>query len=103
MSIIHIIFGLMFSVTGYLFAKGKIHQYLTPWEKMPENEKAKIDIVPLCKNIGLIIFLAGAIFLAGGMWEQFREHLFVIAMVIWIVIAGIDLYCIESKHWYEIS
>ena len=98
-----IFFGIIFLITGILFATGKLHEHITAWKNMPIEEKRRIKIVPLCMNIGLVIALSGVIFLINGFWSGFRDHLFVISMVAWLILAGIDLFFIEKKHWYEIN
>ena len=103
MNLTCIFFGIMFLITGILFANGKIHKYITAWKNMPEEEKRKIRIRPLCRNIGGIIALSGIIFLINGFWQGFRDHLFVISMIIWMILSGIDLFLIERKHLYEMN
>ena len=98
-----IIFGIIFLITGILFAAGKLHNHITAWKNMPDDEKRRIKIIPLCKNIGSMISLSGVIFLVNGFWQGFSNHLFVIFMVAWRVLSGIDLFFIEKKRWYEIN
>ena len=102
MNITCIFFGIIFLITGILFAAGKVHEHITAWKNMPEEEKRRIRISPLCRNIGGVIALSGVIFLISGFWQGFRDRVFVISMVCWLVLAGIDLFFIEKKHWYEI-
>lgn len=97
-----IFFGIVFLITGILFAAGKLHKHITAWKNMPIEEKRKIKIIPLCRNIGAVIALSGVIFLIKGLWQGFRDQLFVILMIIWLVLAGVDLFFIEKKHGYEI-
>lgn len=47
-----IFFGMLFCAAGFVFACGKGHIYLSAWKNMPQAEKNKIKIVPLCRNIG---------------------------------------------------
>lgn len=96
-----IVFGLLFTAAGALFAMGKLHERIAAWKNMPEEEKAGIRIVPLCRNIGEMIGLSGLIFLAKGFWPGFSNHWFVAAMIAWLVVAGFDLYYIEKSHKYE--
>ena len=98
-----IFFGMIFLIAGILFAAGKLHGYISAWRNMPMEEKRKIKIIPLCKNIGTVIALSGVIFLINGLWQGFRDHLFVITMVAWLILAGVDLFFIEKRHWYEIN
>ena len=47
-----IFFGILFTITGFLFACGKGYIHLSAWKHMPQEEKDKIKIIPLCRNIG---------------------------------------------------
>lgn len=91
-----IFFGAVFSVVGILFAAGKLHPYLSAWKHMSPKEKEKINIVPLCHNIGEIILLSGIIFLLKGIFPSFQEHWFTASMIAWLIVAGLDL-CFISK------
>ena len=101
MNIPCLIFGIIFLVAGLLFVCGKLHIFIGAWKKMPEEEKNKIRIKPLCRNIGSIIMLSGILFLFGGIFATFREHWFVISMIIWLVIAGIDVFYIYKSKRYQ--
>ena len=59
-----IFFGVLFTVAGFVFACGKGHTHLSAWKNMPQPEKDKIKIRPLCRNIGEVIALNGIIFLS---------------------------------------
>ena len=98
-----IFFGIIFLFAGILFAAGKLHRHIVAWKNMPSEEKRRIRIIPLCKNIGSIIALSGVIFLISGFWQGFRDRLFSISIIGWLILAGIDLFLIEKKHWYEIN
>lgn len=100
MNITCLIFGVIFLIAGFLFAIGKLHVLLAAWKKMPNEEKEKIRIMPLCRNIGLMIMLSGALFLINGFWESFRDRWFALSMIIWLVVAGLDVWFItKSKHY----
>ena len=92
-----IFFGVLFTLGGFVFATGNGHSHLSAWKNMPPEEKEKIAIVPLCRNIGEIIALNGIIFLLKGLWAGFSDHWFVGAMVAWMIIAGFDVWHIEKK------
>lgn len=57
-----IFFGFLFTFAGLWFAFGKGYLHLSLWKNMPQKEKDKLRIVPLCRNIGGIITLNGIIF-----------------------------------------
>lgn len=96
-----IFFGVVFCIAGIVFACGKAHIHLAAWKAMPQEEKDKINIVPLCRNIGGVIALCGLIFLVSGLWMGFKDHFFGYAMVAWLVFAGVDVYCIGKKDRYR--
>lgn len=96
MNLTCIFFGIVFICAGIWFALGKGHIHLTAWKNMPSEEKDKIKIGPLCKNIGLMISLCGVIFLLGG----FINSIFLPAMIAWLIIAGIDVYVISKSQIY---
>lgn len=100
MNFICLFFGAIFMMVGILFALGKGHIHLTAWKNMPQQEKDKIRIQPLCQNIGEIITLNGIIFLIKGMWPGFERHWFAVSMIAWLMIAGFDVWYITKINGY---
>ena len=97
-----IFFGILFTLAGLVFASGKGHIHLSAWKNMPQEEKDKIKMVPLCRNIGEVIALNGLIFLSKGLWSGFSNHWFVGAMVAWLIVAGFDVWYIgKSERYYR--
>lgn len=96
-----IFFGMLFCAAGFVFACGKGHIYLSAWKNMPQAEKNKIKIVPLCRNIGEVIALSGIIFLMKGLWSGFSNHWFVCAMIAWLIVAGLDAWYISKSNRYR--
>ena len=96
-----IFFGAMFAAAGVLFALGKIHPHLAAWKRMPEEEKQKINILPLCRNIGTMIFLSGLCFLIYGFFPALPKAWFSGAMVIWLIAAGLDVCFISKSSRFE--
>ena len=96
-----IFFGVLFTVAGFVFACGKGHIHLSAWTNMPQSEKDKIKIRPLCRNIGEVIALNGIIFLLKGFWSAFGDHWFVGAMIAWLVVAGFDVWYIGKSKRYQ--
>ena len=82
MNLTCIFFGVIFTIAGFMFACGKGHIHLSSWKNMTQEEKEKIKIVPLCRNIGEVIALNGLIFLLKGLWPGFENHWFVTATVV---------------------
>ena len=98
-----IFFGIFFVIFGLLFAAGQIHSRMNVWKQMPEEEKKKINIVPLCRNVGEVILLSGILFLIDGVWPDFQEHWFSGAMIAWLVVAGLDVWFISKSNRYKIQ
>mgnify|MGYP000062489438 FL=1 len=96
-----IFFGVLFTIAGVVFAFGKGHIHLSAWKNMPQEEKEKIRIVPLCRNIGEVIALNGIIFLMKGLWAGFSNHWFVCAMIAWLIVAGLDVWYISKSNRYR--
>ena len=96
-----IFFGILFILGGTLFAAGKIHTRLNIWKQLPEEEKEKINIVPLCRNIGEVILLSGILILIDGLWPDFQEHWFSGAMVAWLIVAGLYVWFILKSNRYK--
>lgn len=93
-------FGVLFSVSGILFALEKGHVHLAAWKRMPPEEKEKINIRPLCRNIGAMILLSGVIFLLKGLWPEFKNRWFVFVMITWLILAGLDSWYITKSNRY---
>ena len=100
MNITCICFGILFIAVGAFFFFGKGHTHLAAWKNTPDAEKEKVNILPLCRNIGCMIALCGMIFLVSGLWIAFKEAAFVWSMVIWLVLSGVDVYFIGKSKRY---
>ena len=96
-----IFFGVLFTIAGFVFACGKGHIHLSAWKNMPQEEKEKIKIIPLCRNIGEVIMLNGIIFLIKGFWAGFSNHWFVGAMIAWLIVAVLYIWCIGKSDRYR--
>ncbi len=97
-----VFFGVLFTIAGCAFMLGKGHIHLSAWKNMPPEEKERIKILPLCRIIGSVIALNGMIFLAKGFWAGFLNHWFVWAMILWLIIAGADVWYIsKSRRYYK--
>lgn len=93
-----IFFGIIFVAAGIVFFLGKGHIHLSAWKTMPQEEKEKLNIVLLCRNIGTVIGLSGLIFLAKGLLPG---RWFVLAMIGWLLIAGLDVWYIGKSSRYR--
>ena len=97
MNLSSVFFGVLFTAVGVLFWMGKIHPRLSAWQQMPQEEKDKINIVPLYQNIGEVITLSGIIFLLNGLWTGFQHHWFTGSMIAWMIVAGVDVWYISKS------
>lgn len=96
-----IFFGALFVLAGVVFASGNVHPHIPAWKNMPQAEKETIKILPLCCNIGAVILLSGVLFLVKGFWSGFSNRGFVAAMILWLIVAGFDVWYIEKSNRYQ--
>ncbi len=101
MNLFDLIFGVIFLVLGIVFGFTKSYTHLKAWKAMPEKDRAKVKIVPLCRNVGGMIALAGILFLLKGAISGYGDRAFVITMVAWLVLAGIDVAFITKSKRYR--
>lgn len=100
MNITSICFGLVFLIGGIIFFLGRGHIKLSAWKAMSDKEKSQINIKPLCRNIGGMIMICGVIFIVSGLWGRFQDKFFIWSMVIWLIVAGVDVYFIGKSQRY---
>ncbi|MEQ2456621.1 DUF3784 domain-containing protein [Flavonifractor hominis] len=101
MDYICIFLGALFCAGGILFASGKGHVHLSAWKKMSITERERINIGPLCRNVGGMILCNGLLFLLKGCWGGFARYGFLPAMVVWMLAAGADLWYISTRGRYQ--
>ena len=101
MTLTCLFFGLLFILSGTLFACGHGHTHLAAWKKMSSAEQAAIRIGPLCRNIGGMICLSGGILLLKGLWPGFSHQAFLLCMAAWLIAAALDVRFIETSGRYE--
>lgn len=92
-----IFFGIIFTIAGILFSFGKLHIHLSAWKRMQPEEKEKINIKGLCRNIGGMITLCGLLFLLGSVFTA----VFTYSMIVWLVLAGLDVWYISKSNRYS--
>lgn len=98
MNLTCIFFGVAFIILGIWFAFFKGYENIRAWKSMSADEKAKIKIAPLCRNIGEVVALCGIIFLLKGIWEV---EWFIYAVIAWFIIAGLDVWYISKSKRYK--
>ena len=101
MNITCIIFGILFIAIGILFFIGKAHEHIESYNRMTEVEKANIKIEALCRNVGIVIGLAGGGFLIAGFVPIFASKFFIWYMIAWFVGAGVDARFISKSEYYK--
>ena len=101
MKLASVFFGILFASGGIFFAMGKLHVHMKVWKSMTEEEKQKIDIRQLCVNIGEMITLSGILFIFNGLWPEFSEHWFSMAMIAWLIVAGADVVYIQKSRRFQ--
>jgi len=91
------------AVIGVMFYTGKAASYIEGYSNMPEEEKRNINIIPLCKNISVMFFLAAAIFAIAGYVEVFRLDYFKWVMIGWIALCCADVVYINKSGRYGVQ
>ena len=97
MSFICLFIGILFLLIGILFANGKLLRYMKAFNEMSEADKEVFQVEKLYRNIGLMIASSGVIFVLNGISEIFSKQGFMIAIMLWLVAAIIDLMYIEKQ------
>ncbi len=100
MNLLCLVLGIIICVIGVVFIAGKGHSRLAAWRSMSPAEQARILIGPLSRNIGAMIMLCGIIFLIAAFNEAFKDHVFMWAMIVWFVAAGLDVFFIGRGGRY---
>ncbi len=93
--------GIIFCAFGLIFVTGNGHKRLTAWQSRSDEEKAAIKIEPLCRNVGLVIASSGVIFLCRGLWPAAIKGIFIYAMILWLILAGFDVWYIGRSKRYR--
>lgn len=96
-----IVFGVLFTVAGILFVTGKGHIHLSNWKNMLQEEKDKINIVPLYRNVGGMILMSGILFLINGSCPGLKERWFMVAMLLWLIVSIADVLFISKSKRYR--
>lgn len=94
-------FGVLFTIVGFLFACRKGHIHLSAWKNVPQKEKDKTKINPLCRNIGEAIALNSIILWVKGLWTGFENHWFAVAMIAWLIVAWFEIWYITKSSRYH--
>lgn len=101
MAIVCLILAGVFLLVACAFFMQIAPNWIQQYRTMPEQEKRKIRIGPLSRNIGLIFLLAAIIFAVAGISPYFKEKLFRWFMIGWMVLTGFDVYFIGKSKRYK--
>jgi formate/nitrite transporter FocA (FNT family) len=96
-----IVFGIIFLLVGIAFFIGGGQNWIKAWREMPQEEKNKIRLDELSKNIGCVFLVASSIFLISGFSPEFFNAAFIWCMVAWFVLTGIDVAFITKSNRYK--
>lgn len=96
-------FGVLFVGFGLAFFAGLVHTHTAAWKAMAAAERASIKTGPLCRNVGSMIILCGAIFIVSGLSPDFKERAFIWAMILWIAASCVDIYFINKSKRYKVQ
>ncbi|MCI7474531.1 MAG: DUF3784 domain-containing protein [Clostridiales bacterium] len=96
-----IFFCALFILMGAAFACGKGPMYLSVWNSIPQQQRAKMKIKPLRRNAGAMIALSGLIFGGKGVCSDLDDHWFVWAMILWLIAAGVDAWYLSKSGRYQ--
>ncbi len=92
--------GIIILCVGAVTFAGKFHTLFKEWRSMPEDEKRKIHIKPLCHNIGAAIMVCGAVILCAAFSSFFLQKMFSWCMLGWFVLAAADVWFISRSKRY---
>lgn len=68
---------------------------------MSPEQRSKVNIKPLCRNIGTAISIVGVILIVAGLWEFFLSEIFLWAMLAWAVYVVIDFCYIMKNNSFQ--
>lgn len=101
MNITCLIFAIIFSFITIMFLLDKGHVFIPHWKELSEEDKKKIPIHELSQNMAIVLGCCSFILIISSFFENFREHYFSFAMVLWLIGTGIDVYYIEKSKRFK--
>ncbi len=101
MNLYCIIFGFGFLIYGIGLALGKAPKMIKALREMPEEEKSKLRIDLLGKNMACVFLSAAIIFILSGFSSAFKDAAFIWCMVAWLVGTGLDIAYISKSNRYK--
>lgn len=87
-------------IISIVFFSGKGAAYIKGYRIMPEEEKRRINIKALCKNLGAMLFLAAVIFGIAGCFEVFKTDFLKWAVAGWMALCFADIVFMNKSKQY---
>lgn len=98
-----LIFGILFLAGGIFFFSGAAIPRMKEWKVLTEEEKKKIRVGALGKNVGIVLGTAGVLFVLAAWSRPFREQAFLWSIILWLILTGVDVYDMEKSKRYHNS
>ncbi len=104
MDMLCILFAIPVFAVGMAFLQGKALSFSRAWKRVPESEKALVNLPRVNRNLGCIVMLCGIILLACGTIPGLREAALGPLMALWVVVACVDaIFISKSKRYVNIT
>lgn len=97
------ILGILFLAGGAFFFSGSAIPRMKGWKALSDEEKRKIRVGALGKNVGIVLSAAGILFELAACFRPFREQAFLWSIIFWLILTGMDVYDMEKSKRYYVS
>ena len=86
-----VILGVIILVIGIMTAVGIVEELVERFRKDKQEKQQKKKIREMCLRAGELAMLDGLILLMKGLLVSFENHVFVLAVLSWLVVACFDI------------
>lgn len=86
-----VILGVIILVIGIMTAVGIVEELVEKFRKDKQEKQQKKKIREMCLRAGELAMLDGLILLMKGLLVSFEKHVFVLAVLSWLVVACFDI------------
>lgn len=86
-----VILGVIILVIGIMTAVGMVEELVEKFRKDKQEKQQKKKIREMCLRAGELAMLDGLILLMKGLLVSFENHVFVLAVLSWLVVACFDI------------
>lgn len=86
-----VILGVIILVIGIMTAVGIVEELVEKFRKDKQEKQQKKKIREMCLRAGELAMLDGLILLMKGLLVSFENHVFVFAVLSWLVVACFDI------------